>query len=59
MTQRSVLNWMALGLLGLVGCQQAPAYAEPTGAASGAQRRVLHPVLPTQLPLSHPDRTHP
>ncbi len=35
MTQRSVLNWMTVGLIGLVGCQQAPAYAEPTGA-SGA-----------------------
>ncbi len=33
MTPRSVLNWMALGLVGLVGCQQAPAYAEPTGAS--------------------------
>ena len=29
MTLRSVLSWMALGLVGLVGCQQAQAQSEP------------------------------
>ena len=34
-TQRSVLNWMALGLLGLVGCPTAQPTPDPLAATSG------------------------
>ncbi len=34
MTQRSVLSWMALGLFGLVGCQQAQTQSEPNPIAN-------------------------